>query len=556
MPVLILKVAVLAAFSSNGLDATNTVEDHGVESNRCGAYCLQLCAQLVENPSTCEQVFAQLPGRSGPWSLTELDQAALDMDLESVAVRSRLSGPPLPFDPLRPAIIRVFVGGREHFVVLAGSSGDQVLAVDFPHAPRWIPEQDLVNRAHWDGTCLFIAAERSDLAPIERRLPHRARNLLIAMIAGLSVVLIGIARFRFRSCDRLVIASPPARATQNPSSARSGFTLVELLVSLAIVSLVVALLLPAAQQAREASRRVTCSSHLRQLILAAEQYQTVYARYPGRTPIMPGTPPASHALNLHHVSPQASLLPFLDQQALYEQIQMAEWGGGALDEPPTSPNNAELLEEPVAVFQCPSDRVSGGGLSYRGCAGTSTTYVRPSPPAPDALWGQPDVPRLGVFGLFPQSPAQVRDGLSNTAFFSERVVGDGDSQSYDSWRDVLRVPEFGTTWISPNMLATACAQATESSSPSGEPPRSFAGWTWLLSGKIHTLYNHVLPPNSSIPDCGSDGSGLDVVPAAIGARSMHPEGVNVAYGDGSVRFASETVDLDVWRAVSSLDGHE
>jgi hypothetical protein len=265
----------------------------------------------------------------------------------------------------------------------------------------------------------------------------------------------------------------------------------------------------------------------------------------------------THVLNEHHVSPQAALLPFLDQLALYNEIQLGEWSGGALNEPPTSKVNSHLLDDPVEVFVCPSDSPPTGGNNYRACRGTTTAYYRPSRPAPDPMLGHPDMPRPGVFASYPRRAADVRDGLSVTAFFSERVVGDGEPQSYDAWRDVLRIPDTAwNVWISPNELATACADADPGAPAVGGPPRSYAGWTWLLSGKLHTLYSHVLPPNSWIPDCGADDPKHEMGVAAISARSMHPEGVNVAYGDGTVRFEHESIDLAVWRAASTIGGQE
>lgn len=553
---LLVMLTALSAFSSDDVSPTSSIEEVGIESNRCGAYCLQLCAELTENPVRAEQVVAALPGVAGPWSLEDLRRAAAEFGLESIGVQASLLEAPLPFDVARPAIARVVTQGRGHFVVLAGVAGDRVLAVDFPHAPRWIPQEVLVKRGQWDGTCLFLAREHGDLKVVQRRLPHLVRNLLIALFAGAAGVALAYGWSRLRRSQRSITPASISVPAQASSGGRSGFTIVELLVSIAIVAVLAALLLPAVEQAREASRRVTCTSHLRQLILATGQYEGVYGRFPGRIPRMPAGPVPDHVLNFHHVSPQASLLPFLEKQPLYNEIRMAEWNDGALDEPPTSPNNSNLLDAPVPVFRCPSDSAPVGGLNYRGCAGTSTNHVLPDALGRDPLWGHPDVPRMGMFGNHPHSVADVRDGLSNTAFFSERVVGDGSRESYDSWRDVLRTPGFGNTWISPNMLASACAQASETSSPTGAPPRSYAGWTWLLSGRMHTLYTHVLPPNSSIPDCGTDSSGIDLVPAAISARSMHPGGVNVAYGDASVRFESETVDLTAWRAAASIYGRD
>jgi prepilin-type processing-associated H-X9-DG protein len=148
--------------------------------------------------------------------------------------------------------------------------------------------------------------------------------------------------------------------------------------------------------------------------------------------------------------------------------------------------------------------------------------------------------------------ADFRDGLSNTVFFSERVVGDGDPNRFDPWRDIFCAqPAVGfcgpqvaiaycSTWVLPDSLHD-----------------SYCGLTWLFGGWQHTWYHHLMPPNSRIPDC-NDGCfyvaggyfGLDT------ARSEHPGGVNVVHGDGSVRFIAEQINLDVWRAISTRAGSE
>jgi prepilin-type processing-associated H-X9-DG protein len=84
------------------------------------------------------------------------------------------------------------------------------------------------------------------------------------------------------------------------------------------------------------------------------------------------------------------------------------------------------------------------------------------------------------------------------------------------------------------------------------PHFSFGGTTWVLSGPSQTWYNHVLTPNSAIPDCAEsvDWQG------AFTARSLHPGGVNVLFADGSVRFTSSSIDLAVWRALGTINGGE
>jgi prepilin-type processing-associated H-X9-DG protein len=142
----------------------------------------------------------------------------------------------------------------------------------------------------------------------------------------------------------------------------------------------------------------------------------------------------------------------------------------------------------------------------------------------------------------------VHDGQSNTAFYSERLVGDGNSGRYTPWRDIAVYGDLHFYY--PDDALQACAALT-----TVRMHYSYSGHTWLIGTYSQTGYNHILPPNAAIPDCvdhwvGTLGQG------AYTARSLHPGGVNVAFGDGAVKFVSETIDLKVWRAAGSCAGSE
>ncbi len=122
--------------------------------------------------------------------------------------------------------------------------------------------------------------------------------------------------------------------------------------------------------------------------------------------------------------------------------------------------------------------------------------------------------------------SQVTDGLSQTVFLSERVVGDRDVDRYTPSRDIAILASGVPDAHLPDGLAQACR-----STPSNPADTySYAGGTWLLSSNRLTSYNHILTPNSSIPDCETAGH------VAVTARSQHPHGVHTLLGDGSVRF--------------------
>lgn len=323
--------------------------------------------------------------------------------------------------------------------------------------------------------------------------------------------------------------------------APAGFTLIELLVAIGVISLLIALLLPAVQQAREAALRAQCASQLRQIGLALHNYVDVYGRTPGaikRWVIDTGTRREHIYRNL---SPQAQLLPYLDQSDLWHRIDLREAGDFTYDDPPSSNVNADVMFQPIPVFRCPSEPTSPGVNSYRICTGSSPLHVKRLSETPGV-----DSGLLGIGTSYAGVRfADVPDGLSTTAAFSERVFGDFDSDIYTPWTDFADVPLHSGTL--PDQVAQDCSRT--SASPSSH--RSYLGATWLITSLQFTQYNHVLTPNSTTPDCANNRGGQ-----AMTARSLHSRGVNLLLLDGSVRFVAGTIDTSVWRAIASMSGGE
>jgi prepilin-type processing-associated H-X9-DG protein len=142
------------------------------------------------------------------------------------------------------------------------------------------------------------------------------------------------------------------------------------------------------------------------------------------------------------------------------------------------------------------------------------------------------------------------DGLSNTLFFSERLVGDyaTNTSAVDEF-----TPARDPFLTEAQIETIAEAEAACSSPPSLTPPHdSYGGAPWLYSGWRFTWYNHIRTPNSPSLDCetGIDSNG------AVTARSYHPGGVNVAFGDGRARMLANAIDLNLWRALASRANHE
>jgi prepilin-type N-terminal cleavage/methylation domain-containing protein/prepilin-type processing-associated H-X9-DG protein len=311
------------------------------------------------------------------------------------------------------------------------------------------------------------------------------------------------------------------------SNMKRAFTLVELLVVIAIIGVLVALLLPAVQAARESARRSQCTNNLKQLGLAVHNYADTFR---GAFPV--GEYSWGWGTWL------VGMLPYIEQQSLYELYQ--GYGGinasGGID---TNFTYSASINQPVTrttikTYTCPTDnKVAPRGVitfhNYLANHGNTTyqrqaTFGTTSNGQPNRFGGAPFV-YVGTSTAVPQvvRTAEAADGLSNTLAFSETIKGQ----------------------------------------PGGQDLRGFAWW----SSGAHFETN--LTPNSNQPDvveqqqyCVNQRPNPPCVgptsanPQNVGARSRHPNGVQVAMCDGAVKFVSNNIFLDTWRAVSTINGGE
>ena len=334
---------------------------------------------------------------------------------------------------------------------------------------------------------------------------------------------------------------------------RTAFTLVELLVVIAIIGILVALLLPAVQAAREAARRAQCTNHLKQIGIALHNYHDTFKTFPfGKGPSYPRA--AAYA----RWSAHALLLPFLEQGSLHASIDFrfapATPGmGGVINFMPayTNPGNINLAASQVRVpgFICPSDisTVSGwaGQNNYAANQGGWLCDRSDSPGGPSDI-AQSEVQTGVLYFLSQVRIADITDGTSNTLIFSEKLRGTGNP---DRRRDLFVIPNQ-------NSLAATYQTCSSINPLTTTPLTSRWGFSWVMGENCCTLYNHVSTPNTvSCAGQGFPGTMTNMA-MQVSANSAHPGGVTTLLCDSSVRFVPNTVDLTVWRSLGTRSGGE
>jgi prepilin-type processing-associated H-X9-DG protein len=214
-----------------------------------------------------------------------------------------------------------------------------------------------------------------------------------------------------------------------------------------------------------------------------------------------------------------------------------------------TPGVREIATTPVAAMLCPSD--SGrSGCNYRVCVGPDLHEIDANPLHPDS-GGK------GPFTVVKEYPTgEFRDGMSNTVAMSERLKSDHDATRFAPREDVWFTGVLDLTGTSPPLDEMVSLCASLSVDPLDYYPHT--GLSWMFGSYHHTWYNHAVTPNSKISDC----SILSWSPAPRGgpgvykASSHHPGGVNILFMDGRVQFTSDSIDLAVWRAISTRKGEE
>jgi prepilin-type N-terminal cleavage/methylation domain-containing protein/prepilin-type processing-associated H-X9-DG protein len=326
---------------------------------------------------------------------------------------------------------------------------------------------------------------------------------------------------------------------QRHRRARQAFSLIEVLVVIAIIAVVIGLLIPAVQKVREAANRLVCTNNLKQLGVALHNHHTTYGQFPLGSENRPKV-----ALAAPRLSFMLSLYPYLEQEAAYSRFDVKAPGETkdqfAVVIPWCNSPNTLSQDAPTSVvvpsLLCPSDGLGGkismawndvGALlgtwnncNYLGFFGDKNYggFFPGNPPNQPAVFGFNRIVKL----------TDIKDGTSTTMAMGEYLTG--VPQEEYSWD--LR----GLHWVD----LPGFSQLYTRSTPNNSSPDLFWPERWC--------YNQ---PSLNLPCVASD---LNQMTAA--SRSRHPGGVNVLMADGSARFISETIDLKTWQALGSITGGE
>lgn len=318
-----------------------------------------------------------------------------------------------------------------------------------------------------------------------------------------------------------------------------GFTLVELLVVMGILAILVALLLPAVQAARESARRMDCQNHQRQIGLAMHGYLGARSHFPAGAISRPYAAEPTTPHNFYRWSALAQVMPFMERSETFAELEMSVplYGRDFQVLPVNRAGVARLISD----FLCPSDQRAPvhalfGPTNYAASAGTG------------AHGGSP-FDADGIFYINSHLRVKkIRDGLSKTIALSESILG--QAVAAGTPRESAD-PRFVYAFARSVPLTDAGCAATAFWNFSD--PR---GFSWANGEYRASLYNHYYPPNSVEFDClaAKITGPITQLYAAYGwraARSLHPGGVFATLADGSVQFVADDIDPPIWRALAS-----
>jgi len=348
------------------------------------------------------------------------------------------------------------------------------------------------------------------------------------------------------------------------SRSRSGFTLVELLVVIAIIGVLVALLLPAVQMAREAARRSSCGNNLKQLGLALHNYHDTFKKLPSASLPWKSVGTGGGAGALWNIGWRVAVLPQIEQRPLYDQISAYNTPTATtLPNPTNNRGTPAVALKPwdgyeLDAYVCPSDAGQGeptntqtGRANYHVSVGTRVRGQNG-----DMNWSNGAIAPRRYLRM-----GDMLDGTSNTLIVIERCAGhpnrlkDYSNVKTDAFTIGTVNSDDAELGFKEACLAWSEGNAGRAFKANAE--NSAVGRFWPSGDPGRTMAITMLPPNSiNCSGIADDGNGGIAKAGVYSASSRHTSGAQVAAGDASVHFIPSTIDMKLFNDLGTRDGGE
>ena len=345
---------------------------------------------------------------------------------------------------------------------------------------------------------------------------------------------------------------------------RKGFTLIELLVVIAIIAVLISLLLPAVQSAREAARRAQCTNNLKQIGLAAHNFESTNSTFPPGY----GPTPTINVPLYPRATPIVQVLAFLESANTYSTFNF-QFNLNGIYNNRANDANYTAGSQLVSAFICPSDPSIQRMAGFIGYSNYSASIGGTS--CPELGTGAAQEANFQLSGAFnvmldtgapatingannpnyqrvtsPVTIAAITDGTSNSAMFSEIIRSTSVNNTVDEVPQNSLLNVYGqASGFSTSLYTTVC--------------RTYSGLRLRYRGQQYyrnlpatSNYSHTMTPNMASYDCSNSAYSC----SHIASRSYHPGGVNTVFCDGSVRFVKSSVNAATWLALGTIKGGE